>query len=251
MKKLIPLLFFAVIIAACNNSETSENLKSISDTSKMNNSDDIKDENSVSIINTPTIKIGTQEWMKEDIKTTVYNNGDPIFEAKTESQWKNYGDKRIGCYRKLNNGTTVYNGFAINDQRGIIPVNFKLPDLKQFNQLINHLGGGESQSGKATRSMATYPIYVEDWVGDQESGGLETVEIKSNGNSGFNAQKGGFVYDHGALDNEGNCSYWWTSSKEEGNNVVVDIGYCSQDLGGGKGAYPSSYGFAVRAIKSL
>lgn len=31
--------------------------------------------------------------------------------------------------------------------------------------------------------------------------------------------------------------------------IVVDIGWCSQDLGGGKGAYPKSFGFAVRSLK--
>ena len=87
-----------------------------------------------------------------------------------------------------------------------------------------------------------------DKIGDQETGGLEKVETKTNGKSGFKAKKGGHVYDHGA-GNEGNCSYWWTSSSEGKDKIVADIGYCSQDLGGGKGVYPSTYGFAVRAIK--
>jgi hypothetical protein len=96
--------------------------------------------------------------------------------------------------------------------------------------------------------LATYSIFIEDWVGDQETGGLEYVEIKTNSSSRFKAVKGGFVYHHG-ISSEGNCSYWWTASTESGNNIVMDIGYCSQDLGGGSGSYPLSYGFALRAIK--
>ncbi len=195
-----------------------------------------------------TIKIGQQEWMSDDINTIFYNNGDPINKAKSEKQWKEYGIKKLGCYRKLNNGTYVYNGYAVNDERGIIPSGFVLPTHNQFNQLIKLLGGGDSQSGKATKTMATYPIYIEDWVGDQETGGLESVEIKTNGSSGFNAKRGGFVYEQGTA-NEGECSYWWTVSSEETNVIVVDIGYCSQDLGGGKGSFPKTYGFAVRALK--
>jgi uncharacterized protein (TIGR02145 family) len=196
-----------------------------------------------------TIKIGQQEWMIEDIHTAVYNNGDPVNEAKNEKQWKDYGNKKLGCYRKLSNGTFVYNGFALDDKRGIIPPGFTLPTYNQYSQLIKFLGGGDAQSGKATKSLATYSIYIEDWVGDQETGGLEEVEIKSNGNSGFNAKKGGFVYDNGALGSEGNCSYWWTASSDGAKMIVKDIGYCSQDLGGGKGSYPRTYGFAVRALK--
>ena len=195
-----------------------------------------------------SIKIGQQEWMTDDINSSVYNNGDPINEAKSDKQWKDYGNKKIGCYRKLSNGTYVYNAFAVNDNRGIIPSGFILPTYDQFNQLLKFLGGGDAQSGKATKSMATYPIYIEDWVGDQETGGLEEVEIKTNGNSKFNAKKGGFVYDFGTTG-EGNCSYWWTASSEGINMIVVDIGYCSQDLGGGKSSYAKTYGFAVRGIK--
>jgi uncharacterized protein (TIGR02145 family) len=207
-----------------------------------------------------TVKIGTQEWMTEDIKTTVYNNGDPIYEAKQEEQWVECANKKIGCYRKLSNGTLVYNGFAVNDERGILPIGFELPTYSQFAQLIKFLGGGESQMGKATKSLAAYPIIVEEWS-DKYGGGLVPVEIKTNGSSGFKAKAGGFVYDNGSLDNmwdhdsgNCNCSYWWTasyevSSYEEGNIVVVDIGYCSQDLGGGKGLYPPTFGFAVRGIK--
>jgi len=195
-----------------------------------------------------SIKIGQQEWMTEDINATVFNNGDPIYEAINEKQWLDYGNKKQGCYRKLMNGTYVYNGYVIKDERGIIPSGFILPSYDQFNQLIKYLGAGDSQSGKATKSLATYSIYIDDWVGDQETGGLEGVEIKTNGNSGFKANEGGFVYDFGQAS-EGNCSYWWTSSSEGQDKIVVDIGYCSQDLGGGKGIYPSTYGFAIRAIK--
>jgi uncharacterized protein (TIGR02145 family) len=196
-----------------------------------------------------TIKIGQQEWMSEDINTTTYNNGDLINEAKSEELWRDYSNKRLGCYRKLSNGTYIYNGFAVYDQRGIVPSGFAIPTYIQFNKLITILGGGDSKEGKATKSLATYSIYMEDFVGDQETGGLEPVEIKTNGNSGFKAKEGGFVYNHGAIGNEGSCSYWWTSTSEGQDKIIVDIGYCSQDLGGGKGVYPATFGFAVRAIK--
>ncbi len=205
----------------------------------------------------PTIKIGQQEWMAKDINTISYNNGDHINEAKSEKKWKEYGEKKLGCYRKLSNGTFVYNGFAIKDKRGIVPFGFAIPTYIQFNKLITFLGGGDSCSGKATKSLATYSIFIQELVErrfkngniDENNSGVEFFEIKSNGNSGFKAKKGGFVYDHGAIRKEGNCSYWWTSTSEGQDKIVVDIGNCSQDLGGGKGIYPSTYGFAIRAIK--
>jgi uncharacterized protein (TIGR02145 family) len=205
------------------------------------NTEAVKEKISKSVKPLPTIKIGQQEWMTYDLNTILYNNGEPISEAITAEKWEEYGLKQIGCYRKQSNGTYVYNGFAVNDVRGIIPPGFTLPSYAQFNQLIKFLGGGHYAYGNATKSLATYPIKFGD---------IETIKIIPNGNSKFNAKKGGYVYGHGTLDNEDlACNYWWTSSSEETNIIVVDIGYCSQDLGGGKGSYPKTFGFAVRALK--
>ena len=252
MKKVMTIFGATLIASFLQISCGGESMKKEAD-SKLKGKDSILKSDTNKIVEpqvtVPTIKIGQQEWMTEDINVNSYNNGDPISEAKSEKQWKDYSNKKLGCFRKLNNGTYVYNGFAVVDGRGIVPIGFAIPTHNQFSKLITFLGGGNSQTGKATKSLATYSIYSEDWVGDQETGGLESVEIKTNGNSGFKAKKGGFVYDHGAIGNEGNCSYWWTSSSEGQNKIVVDIGYCSQDIGGGEGLFPSTYGFAVRAIK--
>jgi uncharacterized protein (TIGR02145 family) len=252
MKKVMTILMVviscSIFLTSCDQGSNNEKPNSTISEKETNNEIDTIN-TSKQQVSIPTIKIGQQEWMTNDINAVVYNNGDAINEAKNEKQWRDYGNKKIGCYRKLSNGTFVYNGYAVNDQRGIIPAGFLLPSYDQFKQLMKFLGDGDSQSGKATQSMATYSIYIEDWVGDQETGGLEDVEIKTNGNSGFNAKIGGFVYDHGAKGNEGNCSFWWTSSSEGTDQIGVDIGYCSQDLGGGKGSFPLTFGFAVRAIK--
>ncbi len=214
----------------------------------------IQSENRIKVEAIPSVKIGNQEWMAEDLRTSFYNNGDPIYEAKSEEQWVEYGNKKIGCYRKLSNGNHVYNGYSLLDQRGIIPPGFVLPSYNHFNQLISFLGGGDSRDGEAVLAMATYPI--ETFVYNQEPGYPDTIFLKPNGSSGFNAKEGGFVYDHGGPASEGNCSYWWTSTEgptfgnqDEKGLIVVDIGYCSQDLGGGKDSFPKEMGFSVRAIK--
>jgi uncharacterized protein (TIGR02145 family) len=193
--------------------------------------------------------------MAEDIKVIKYNNGDSIFQAKSEEEWNYFGNKQKGCFYKLTNGTILFNGYALNDPRGIFPAGYRLPSYSDFVKLFEYLGGGNSMNGTSTLSLATYPIYLEEWVGDQNAGGLEMVEIVPNGISGFNAEMGGFIYDNGygsmGLSAEAsNCSYWWTSSFENGQRIGVDIGYCSQDLGGGKANYPLAFGLAVRAIKN-
>ena len=200
--------------------------------------------------NIKTVKIGTQTWMAEDLALTKYNNGDNIPEAKNEAQWNQYGKSRKGCFARLNNGTVLYNGYALKDSRGLVPDGFKIPSNDDFKILVDFLGGGDSQSGIATLAMATYPIFVEEWVGDEETGGLEQVEIASNGKSNFNAKMGGFIYDNGTnfQSDWNNCNFWWTSTPFEANQYAFDIGYCSQDIGGIM-SYSLAYGFALRCIK--
>lgn len=239
------LLITAIISQSCN--ESNEKGITVSDISVVNTDKIETKVESISAIE--TVKIGSQEWMKEDMAKTTYNNGDFIHEAKSDLQWVNYCKKKEGCFKRLKNGGILYNGYALLDKRGITPKDFKIPSIKDFSSLFELLGGGDSQSGRATKAMATYPIYVEDWVGDQETGGLESIEVKSNGKSGFNAKKGGFVYDSGSSGESDNCSFWWTSSKEGADYFVFDIGYCSQDMGGGIAKYPLTFGFSLRLIK--
>lgn len=209
-----------------------------------------------------TISIGSQIWMQEDINTTIYNNGDFIFEAKTEKDWETAGKEKIGCFRKLKNGSIIYNGYAILDSRGIAPNGFKIPSSFDFKKLIDFLGGGAGSEGKAAMSLAKYNWSIEDWNEKLQS--LEDKEIKGNNKSGFSAKPSGFSRSDGSGyggEWDDNCSFWWTFTKnntDDSNNndiedsalEVMDIGWCSQDIGGGLGAYILDYGFAVRCIKS-
>lgn len=201
-------------------------------------------------INFKSVKIGTQTWMAEDLAITKYNNGDNIPEAKNETQWNQFGKSKKGCFARINNGTVLYNGYALYDRRGLMPDGFRMPTIDDFKILVDFLGGGDSQSGIATLAMATYPIFVEEWVGDEETGGLDFVEIATNGSSNFNAKLGGFIYDNGTnFQSDWNyCNFWWTSTPFEDKYYAFDIGYCSQDIGGNM-SYSLAYGFAVRCIK--
>lgn len=162
--------------------------------------------NTSSLVN--TVKIGTQEWMAEDIRVTTYNNGQPISEALTAEQWVAHASKKEGCFRKLTNGGVLYNGYVLTDPRGIVPEGFQLPTADDFGKLQKFLGGGNSKGGKATTAMAGYTINFEEWVDTKGGGDFRNVTVKGVGKNGFNAREGGYVYDHG----------------ETGEWVVVPIG---------------------------
>jgi uncharacterized protein (TIGR02145 family) len=186
-----------------------------------------------------TVLINNQEWMDFDLDVKTFLNGDSIIQAKSENEWKELNEQKKSCYMKLKNATFVYNGYAIIDKRGLIPKGFRLPTKHDFDTL---LGFSPNAIRYMVENIATYSFIIPSY---NRSNG-ETV--KCNNSYKFNAKKGGFVYPDGTI-NDGDCTYWWTSSIENNNFIVVDIGYCSQGMGGGSGSHDLNYGFTVRCIK--
>ena len=189
-----------------------------------------------------TVAIAGNNWMTENLKATTFSNGEAIKEAKTTKEWISAINSKTPAYR-TSDGIFFYNIYAIKDARGIAPAGFKVPSISDFKSLSKALGAGTSVDGKAAIALANYVWEIEEW--NESTGDLGMTTIKGTNSSGFNATKGGYCYQSGEI-NLGGCSYWWTS---EGG--TFDIGYCSQDLGGGiTQNAPAAYGFEVRCVKN-
>jgi uncharacterized protein (TIGR02145 family) len=92
------------------------------------------------------IKIGNQIWMSENLNTSKFLNGDPIYEAKTIAQWiKAREDKKPAwCYYQNNpqNGLIygkLYNWYAVNDRRGLAPKGWHISTGNEWKELISFL----------------------------------------------------------------------------------------------------------------
>jgi uncharacterized protein (TIGR02145 family) len=220
----------------------------------------------ISEIHYPTVTIGSQKWMKEDLKIDRFKNGDIIKEALTDEDWKLLCDKLQPCFRKLEN-VCIYNGYALLDPRNICPNGFVIPELKDFRTLISYLGGGVT----AQKSLVSYNW--KDYV-EVAEGGLDEIEIVGTNSSKFSAKTGGGCYCGGHLF-EGACNFWWTKTKvfevdsqiscEEEESKVnnmsylgnISLGSCSNDMGGNfekkqlenDSGFHLSYGFAIRLLK--
>ena len=91
-----------------------------------------------------TIIIGEQVWLKENLNTTFYNNGDPILDGtnlgdiskeKDARYWFDYNNNAETGYGKL------YNWDVIKDARGICPSGFHVATNEDWSTLIDQLGG--------------------------------------------------------------------------------------------------------------
>lgn len=145
------------------------------------------------------VTIGTQQWMKRNLNTEYYRNGDPIPQVQDPTEWANLTTGAWCYYENTTaNGTTyskLYNGYAVVDPRGLAPLGWHIPTDAEWTVLNEYLGGGNEAGGK----MKAQILWNEPNTGATNS-------------SGFNGLPGGVRRDDGSFANLGYTGYWWTSS---------------------------------------
>ncbi|MDB4587664.1 fibrobacter succinogenes major paralogous domain-containing protein [bacterium] len=90
-----------------------------------------------------TVQIGEQCWFSENLRTSLFTNGDPIPNIEDDNEW----DSGSPAYCEyLNNNSigaiygNIYNGHAVNDGRGICPTGWHVPTETEWSSLELHLG---------------------------------------------------------------------------------------------------------------
>jgi uncharacterized protein (TIGR02145 family) len=198
-----------------------------------------------------TVSIGSQAWMAENLKTSKYNNGDPILtkagDVTTETtgyQWiynDNAGNE-VATYGRL------YNYFAVTDLRGVCPIGWRVPTDGDFTTLRDYLvnngfgfGGSGINIGKALASTSGWTVSTTAGdVGYQQA---------SNNITGFNALPSGFLNGAGGLYQELGASAYWRTTTSTGAfsswyfTLQYNFGYL------GRNDYGSWNGYAVRCVK--
>lgn len=143
-----------------------------------------------------TIKIGTQIWMVENLKTTKYRSGDIIPIAISNSEWKNLTTGAYCLYQndvnKVEKFGRLYNWYAVNDSRNLAPEGWHVATDNDWTILTNHLGG-------------------EEIAGDN----LKANEAGGNNSSGFTALMGGNRHFDGPYNYFGSHNSWWCASDGE------------------------------------
>jgi hypothetical protein len=99
-----------------------------------------------------TIVIGNQEWMAENLNTSIYRNGEPIENVVDSSQWTTLSTG-IWCYYNYDSQFEcpygkLYNWYAVADPRNVCPTGWHVPSDAEFDVLasITH-GGGMKTTG--------------------------------------------------------------------------------------------------------
>lgn len=148
--------------------------------------------------------IGNQIWMRENLKTTHYRNGESIPYVPDTNIWTKL---KTAAYCNSNNSDSLaniygrlYNWYAANDSCGICPEGWHIPSYSEWMELVNYLGGDKIAGGKL-RETGT-----DHW----------TYNYNATNESGFTALPGGYRSEYNGWYNSlGLYSYWWTGTEKD------------------------------------
>ena len=200
-----------------------------------------------------TVQIGSQCWMKENLKTTTYRNGTPIPNVTNGSSW---GNLTTGAYVWYDNDTiwkdkygALYNWYATVDTNGLCPTGWHVPTDDEWTDLTDYIGGTGSPHGNELKSCRQ--------VNSPEGGGCNTTEHpRWNEDSndwgtddyGFSGLPGGARYPNGPFYDFGYNGNWWSSTEHSSNYAWArDLSYYY----GSVYVYDSKLhdGFSVRCLR--
>ncbi|MCX6249987.1 MAG: fibrobacter succinogenes major paralogous domain-containing protein [Bacteroidetes bacterium] len=174
-----------------------------------------------------TISIGTQCWMKENLKVTHYRNGDPIPNVTDANAWYPLISGACCDYDNTPGNSTIYgklyNWYAIDDPRKICPIGWHVPTHDEWTTLARSVC-----TSNTCITDFPYNLTTTGWNGMDEGAKLKETGtahwISPNaaatnccGFSGLPAgsriiyeSNGGFSGSNFAYINK--SGYWWSAT---------------------------------------
>jgi uncharacterized protein (TIGR02145 family) len=153
------------------------------------------------------INIGTQVWLKENLRTTKYRDGSIINKVTGAGSWFSnsttplYGENFTNSTDLFTYGR-IYNSYAVLDSRKLCPVGWHIPGDSEWNTLVTFLGGAAIAGGKLKETSG--------WPSDPDA----------TNESGFSAFPGRYpskytISPYGTpytvYNYTGDIAYWWSS----------------------------------------
>lgn len=141
-----------------------------------------------------TVSIGNQVWMKENLKTTRYRNGDTISTGLSAAAWSvvSHGAFTLFPYNETDSISSeqemketygyLYNGYAVSDPRDITPQGWRIPTDDDWKELEMHVGMTQSEAN-ATSWRGDVSYLLRNTIGWGGYNGTDHV--------GFSAVPGG------------------------------------------------------------
>ena len=165
----------------------------------------------------PTVRIGNQCWMKENLRSTHFPNGTAIQVASNPTGYFSSSEARYSSvaglftYGRLYNWAAVKHGSTSSQAnpsgvQGICPNGWHVPSDAEWNELEDYVSSHPSQYfSNNCQSVAKALASTTDWSSSGTGSCLVGNNTSSNNTTGFNALPAGYYYN----SNDG--GYWVSS----------------------------------------
>ncbi|HLO89568.1 MAG TPA: fibrobacter succinogenes major paralogous domain-containing protein [Lentimicrobium sp.] len=206
------------------------------------------------------VKIGTQTWLSENLKTTRFRNGDQIPYIIDDEQWVNQKSAAYCQYENsAENGNLyglLYNSFAFTDPRNICPKGYRIPTDHDWEILEIYLQNNgfnsdnfvDNDNDRLTHNSIAQALCDSSiWANNNDIFTPGYHNFLYLNKSGFKALPGGFRTINGAFQYATTECFFWSSTHESYWYTIRLIHFYMKDMWKWK-AYPY-YGLSIRCIK--
>ncbi len=206
----------------------------------------------------PTVVIGDQEWITENLRTTRYRNGDSLLASPTGGLWENHTQ---GAWLLYDNDPVnemlygrLYNWYAVEDSRGLCPAGWSVPTDADWQELVlfadPNAWGNNNTMGTALKSRRQQNSPHGDEFATDEHPRWDAHPTRwGNDVYGFGATPGGaFVWPNG-FAHKGNYGYFWSASSGDGEFALARV-FMHSHRGMSRSMYKKNTALSVRCIKT-
>jgi uncharacterized protein (TIGR02145 family)/uncharacterized repeat protein (TIGR02543 family) len=185
------------------------------------------------------VKIGTQTWLVENLKTTHFNNGDEITLETDNSLWTSRGTAEFCWFNNDNvaNKTpygALYNWHAVHIPI-LAPIGWHVPTDAEWTTLSTYLSGDAVAGGKLKEKG------LDHWASPNSG---------ANNDYGFSALGGGVRSEYGSFIQQLNWCSFWSATESASDSYMARYRYLDYNSKAFSSyEYYKSCGFSVRLIK--
>lgn len=165
-----------------------------------------------------TVQIGSQCWMKENLKVTHFRNGDLLSNITDSATWRYLSTGAYCWYNNdsvtyANNYGALYNWYAVTDSRNISPSGWHMPTHAELHTLALSLdsNGVSDTSTSNIIGGKLKEIGTTHWL---------SPNTGATNESSFTALPGG-VRAYGGFKYVGTEGIWWSSTANSSADAWV------------------------------
>lgn len=203
-----------------------------------------------------TLKIGTQVWTVENLRTTHYNDGTEILKVTSDTVWANLMTAAYCNFNNAESNATIY-GMLYNWYAAITwklpPIGWHVASYNDWVILQNHLiaNGYDYEGIKYSDRIAKSLCAKTNWT-ISDIPGTPGAVAENNNRTGFSALPVGFRTEEGVFCHNGTVCQWWGSSfvtdniKDEGTTWCIN----NEDIRLREESRIYRNGYSIRLVKN-